>query len=109
MLGTHRLPIAATYAVFGSVGETAMRAIVRVPSRPTCFHVEPPLVERHTPLPHCELFRSFASPVPTHTTLESLGATATAPMEATGWSAKTASKVAPSFVVFITPPVARPT
>ena len=59
--------------------------------------------------PSPELLRSLASPVPTQTTLGSEGATATAPMEATGCLSKTGAKVAPAFTVFQTPPVARPT
>src|SRR4029450_13772918 len=107
--GVHRSPVAATPAVPGSVGCTTTRAIARLCARPTCVQVAPASVERYTPLPQAELLRSFASPVPTHTTFGSDGATATAPMEATGCFSNTASNVAPFVLVFTRPPVASPT
>src|SRR5512136_88078 len=102
-LGTQRSPIAATQAVFGSLGWTTMRAMVLLSASPTCVQAPPPSSDRYTPLPQLELLRSFASPVPTQTTFGSDGATATAPTAATGCSAKMASKVPPLSLVFITP------
>src|SRR5215472_2639774 len=61
------------------------------------------------PLPIEALFRVQDSPVPTHTTLRSLGSSATAPMDCTGWRSKTGLKVVPESVDFHTPPDAEPT
>ena len=82
-----------------------MRAMTLLPSSPARVQVEPPSAERYTPLPQLELFRSFASPVPTHTTLASEGAMATAPIEATASFSKIPENVPPLSVVFMTPPV----
>ena len=82
-----------------------MRAMALLSFRPTLVQVPPESVDRYTPLPQLELFRSLASPVPTQTTLGSEGATATAPMAATASFSKTAWKVAPLSAVFIRPPV----
>src|SRR5690242_20986002 len=51
----------------------------------------------------------FASPVPTHTTFGSLGATATAPTDPVRTESNTGVHVTPAFVDFQTPPVAAPT
>jgi hypothetical protein len=60
-------------------------------------------------LPHEELWRLFASPVPTHTIDGSEGATVTSPIVDVGWSSNTGSHVVPPFVVLNTPPDAVPT
>src|SRR5438105_13731345 len=61
------------------------------------------------PLPHSAELRSVGSPVPTHTISESLGATATAPIDCTGCLSKTESKVTPLSPVLNKPPVESPT
>ena len=61
------------------------------------------------PSPTDALLRGFPSPVPTYTTLRSLGATAIAPIEMAVCPSKMGSKVTPPFVVRITPPLAPPT
>ena len=48
----------------------------------------------------------FGSPVPTHTTSEFDGATATAPTEPVRTESKTGAQVTPALVDFHTPPVA---
>src|SRR5215471_6124058 len=61
------------------------------------------------PLPIEALFRVHDSPVPTHTTLPSVGSSATAPMDCTGWRSNTGLNVVPESVDFHTPPDAEPT
>jgi hypothetical protein len=76
---------------------------------PACAQVRPPSVERHTPLPHpCER-SEFFSPVPSHTTFVSLGATATSPTERAPVESLTGRQVTPRLTVFQTPPPAVPT
>ena len=53
--------------------------------------------------------RMLPSPVPTHTTLGFEDARATAPIEAVGWSLKTASQESPPSTDLNTPPAAAPT
>ena len=65
-----------------------MRAIVRLSFKPTFCHVSPPSVDRYTPSPEFDEFRSLASPVPTQTTSEFDGATASAPIESMGCLSK---------------------
>ncbi len=77
--------------------------------RPAYFQVFPASVDLKTPAPNVELWRLFASPVPTYTTSGFDGAIAMSPIDATGCSSKTGVKVVPLFVVFQTPPVAKPT
>jgi len=52
---------------------------------------------------------AHASPVPAHTVDGSDGATASAPMAATGWLSKTGVQRIPPSVVFHTPPDEAPT
>ena len=68
--------------------------------------VRPPSVDLYTPVPHDELRMLFASPVPTHTTSEFDGATATAPTEPVRTESNTGAQVTPALVDFHTPPVA---
>src|SRR5207237_7175619 len=96
----HCLPIAATYAVSGFLGSTTTRAMVRLSFNPTFCHVSPPSVDRYTPSPQSDEFRSLASPVPTQTTSELDGATAIAPIESIGCLSKIGWNVTPlSFVL----------
>src|SRR5436190_23709079 len=81
--GVQRSPITATHAVLESVGCTAILAIVLLFGRPIFFQLPPPSLERYTPFPQLELFRSFASPVPTHTYFVFEGQIAIAPTAAT--------------------------
>ena len=61
------------------------------------------------PLPITSLSRmTHASPVPAQTVLGSLGATASAPIAATGWSSKTGAQRLPPSVDFQMPPEAAP-
>src|SRR5688500_12636254 len=55
------------------------------------------------PLPSPTLPRMLASPDPTQTTLGSEGATATEPIEETGWSSKIGDHERPPLVDFHTP------
>src|SRR5687768_10632853 len=61
------------------------------------------------PLPTDTLFRVLPSPVPTQTTSGFGWKTATAPIDATGWSSKSGSHVRPPLTDFQTPPEAAPT
>src|SRR6185503_17832839 len=58
------------------------------------------------PLPLATLPRMLASPLPTHTTLGSEGATATEPVEEIGWLSNTGSQSPPPLVERQTPPAA---
>src|SRR5262249_44324955 len=75
----------------------------------TFCHVSPPSVERYTPSPQPDEFRSLPSPVPTQTTSESDGATATAPTESIGCLSKIGWKVTPLSLVLKKPPCPSPT
>src|SRR5215469_14510399 len=81
-----------------------MRPMCRVSSSPMCFHVLPPSADLLTPLPHDELCRLLASPVPTHTTSGSDCETVTSPMLDTGCSSKTGFHVMPLLTVLKRPP-----
>ncbi len=85
-----------------------MRAIWRVLSRPRCVHVFPASVDLYIPLPYEICDRMSDSPVPTYTTFAFDGATATAPIDATGCESKIGSQVRPALVVFQTPPPTEP-
>ena len=63
--GPNRWPRAATYAMFGSFGWTTMRPMLWVSFSPTYSNVLPALIDLKTPAPNEELWRLFASPVPT--------------------------------------------
>ena len=93
----------------GSLGATTRRAIAFVGARPACFQLPPASVDRYTPLPQLTELRSFPSPVATHTTLESDGATAMSPMDATASCSNTGDQVMPLSSVFMMPPVPSPT
>ena len=68
----------------------------------------PASVDLYIPLPMEIWLRIHASPVPAHTTLGSDGATASAPIDCTGWSSKIGCQWIPPSVVFHTPPDAAP-
>ena len=73
-----------------------------------CAQVSPPSVDFHAPLPIETFDRMDDSPVPAHTMAWSLGATASAPMECTGWSSNTGSQLSPASSVRQMPPLAAP-
>src|SRR5918912_1381909 len=77
--GPHRWPSAATYTMFGLRGSISISPMWWVSAKPMDVHESPPSVDLNTPAPHEEVFRLFASPVPTHTTDGSDCATAIAP------------------------------
>src|SRR6478672_11785760 len=84
--------------------------MVCVSRSPMFCQVVPPSSERYTPSPQVELCRLFASPVPTHTTLGSLGAIAMSPIESAVLAASnTGSHVTPLLRLLNTPPEAEPT
>src|SRR5437667_12892918 len=62
-----------------------------------------------TPRPSTTSLRGLPSPVPTPTTFGFEGASAIAPIDAVGWSLKTASHESPPSIVCHTPPAAGPT
>src|SRR6185312_2156577 len=107
--GPHRWPNAATYTVFGSCGSITIFPIDRVSASPMWCHVLPPSVDLCTPLPHDCDRKLFFSPVPTHTTFVSDGATAMSPIVVTPSESPISCQVMPSLVVFHTPPPAAPT
>src|SRR5262245_7171984 len=108
-LAAHRVPAAATYATFGSVGCSAMRPIARVTCRPRYPHVSPPSVDRYTPPPHEELCRLFCSPDPAQTMFVSPSKIASAPKALSGCRPNTSFHVTPLLVDFQMPPVAAAT
>jgi hypothetical protein len=85
-----------------------MREMRPVFSRPTFVHDLPASVDRQTPQPSEMLLRMNGSPVPTQTTLGSDGATASEPIDETGWSSKMGFQWSPPSVVFQRPPDAAP-
>ena len=80
-----------------------------VSSSPLWVQVVPPSVETYTPLPQELLWRFAGSPVPTHTTDGSEGATAREPIEDTSSFWNCGIQVIPWFSVFQTPAEAVPT
>src|SRR4029453_7633440 len=104
--GAKRFPSAAPQRIFASFGCTAIRAIADDVFSPTLAKVSPPSVERYTPSPQPELFRSLPSPVPIQPVFPSEGATATAPIDATDSFSKIPWNLPPLFEVLATPPVA---
>src|SRR2546428_5303350 len=90
-------------------GCTRTRAIWRVSSSPTCFHVLPASVDLYTPSP-CETFpRMGDSPIPTYTTF---GSDSEIPMAPTDpvlkYSSEIGSQLMPPSLVFQTPPPVAP-
>src|SRR5579864_2518348 len=102
-LSRYGSPSAPTSAVDGSCGDTRILEIANASSSARCIHVAPPSVETQTPSPYEASLRGFASPVPTQIVLRSDGATASAPIAATGFCPQTSDHVAPPSVVFQTP------
>jgi len=92
----------------GFVGCTTMREMRPVFSSPIFVHDLPASVERQTPQPSEMLLRMNGSPVPTHAMLACDGATASAPIDETGWSSKMGFQWSPPSVVFQSPPDAAP-
>ena len=71
--------------------------------------VLPASADFQTPSPEFELRAQKGSPVPTQTTFESDGATATSPIESLGCPSNIGSKVVPLLTVLHTPPFRVPT
>src|SRR5260370_7076687 len=86
-----------------------MREICRASRSPIACHVLPASGDMKTPRPSTTSLRGLPSPVPTHTTFGLDGASAIAPIEAVGWSAKTAVQAFPPSLVFHPPPPPPPT
>src|SRR3989475_5472415 len=97
-------PTAPTNTTSGFVGSITIREICPTLPRPMKDQVLPASGEKNTPRPSTMSLRMFASPVPTQTRLGLEGAKAMAPIDAVGWSLKTASQESPPSVVFHTPP-----
>src|SRR5215471_11843810 len=96
---------------FGFPGSMTMSlAPVLSLTKSVFFHVLPPSVVLYTPSPQDELWRVFASPVPTHTTFGLDFDTAIAPIDII---ASTRSKIGvhetPPFTLLNTPPLAAAT
>ena len=92
----------------GLVGWITMREIRPVFSSPIFCHDLPASVDLNTPHPTEMFERMNGSPVPTHTTLGSDGATATDPIDDTFCSSKIGLQRFPPSVVFQSPPDAAP-
>src|SRR5688572_16219565 len=92
----------------GLVGCTTMREMRPVFSSPARVQVLPASVERNIPHPTEMLLRMNGSPVPAYTTFGSLGATASAPTDDTGWLSKIAVQCTPPSVDLNNPPEAAP-
>src|SRR6185312_3261480 len=87
------------------LGSMTMRPMRPVSFRPMFFHVLPPSGDWYTPSPVTSISRiAHASPVPAHTMLGELGATARAPIAATSWSSKMGRQFDPPSVDFQMPP-----
>jgi hypothetical protein len=71
-------------------------------------HDAPAFVDLNIPQPNEMWLRMNDSPVPAQTMLVSDGATASAPIDATGWSSKMGCQCAPPSFVFQIPPDAAP-
>src|SRR2546428_3263918 len=108
VLVPHKWPSAATYTMSGFVGWITTRPIERVSFNPMCVHFLPPSLDLYTPSPHHWERRLFFSPVPTHTTFVSDGATARSPIVWTPNPSATDCQVIPPLDVFHTPPPAAP-
>src|SRR6478735_12587156 len=80
-----------------------------VSSRPMCVQLFPASVDLYIPLPKPTESRSVDSPLPTYTTSGAEGATAIAPIDATGCESKTGFHTRPASTVFHTPPFTAPT
>src|SRR5205807_10313684 len=93
----------------GSAGPITLRVICPASPRPTRCQLSPASGDMMLPRPSTTSLRGFPSPVPTHTTFGFEGASATAPIDAVGWSLNTASHESPPSIVFHTPPAAAPT
>ena len=94
----------------GLRGWTITLAIRPVSSSPMCVQVLPASTDLYTPSPMTSMSRmAHGSPVPAHTVVGSEGATAKAPIAATGWLSKTGVQFSPASTVFHTPPDAAPT
>ncbi|MFN8581429.1 MAG: hypothetical protein U0163_10685 [Gemmatimonadaceae bacterium] len=77
-------------------------------SRPIDVHVLPASVDLYMPLPNPTESRSVDSPVPTYTVSGDDGATAMAPIDATGWASKIGFQTLPASIDFHTPPFTAP-
>lgn len=82
--------------------------MIRIFSRPRRSHVFPAFADRKMPHPMEMWLRMNVSPVPAQTMLGSEGASAKAPIEATGCSSKIGFQWTPPSVVFQIPPEAAP-
>ena len=85
-----------------------MREMRPVFSSPIFVHVLPASVDLKTPHPIEMCDRMNGSPVPAQTMFASLGATASDPMDDTGWSSKIGAQCTPPSVDFHSPPDAAP-
>src|SRR5205085_7480331 len=97
-----------TNTTSGFFGSTATFPMCCVSSRPRCVHVLPASVDLYMPLPKPTESRSVDSPLPTYTTSGFDGATASAPIDATGCESKIGIHVRPALIVFQTPPFTDP-
>src|ERR1700682_6381183 len=107
--GPHSGPSAATYTTFESRGSITTRPICSDFLSPRFCQLFPPSSDRQIPSPYPTLRCELLSPVPTHTTEESFGSSATQPIEYDPSPSNTGVQVVPSFTVFQTPPEATPT
>src|ERR1019366_7047517 len=107
-LDAYRCPIAATNTTFGFFGSTAMRPMCCVSSSPMCDQLLPASVDLYMPLPYPIESRSVHSPVPTYTVSGADGATAIAPIDATGCESNTGVHTRPASTDFHTPPFTAP-
>ena len=107
--GPYAWPSAQTTTVLGSCGWMTVRGTRPVFSRPMSAHVLPASIDLYTPWPTEMCERIFPSPVPAQTTLGSDFATASEPIDWTGWPSKSDVQFVPPSTVFQMPPDAAPT
>src|SRR6185312_56624 len=108
-LGFHTLPMAATNTRSALVGSMTIREIWPASLSPMKCQLWPASVERYTPCPFTTSLRMLPSPVPTHTMFGLFGASAIAPIDASGSFSNTAFHVMPPSSVLNTPPALGPT
>src|SRR5512138_1197272 len=100
--------MAATKTTLGFVGWIAILPMCCVSPSPMCVQVLPASVDLYMPLPYPAESRSVDSPLPTYTTSGADGATASAPIDATGCESNTGVQTRPVSIDFHTPPFTAP-
>src|SRR5437868_7943643 len=107
--GPQPCPMAPTKTMSELFGSITILEICPTSFNPMNRQLAPPSGERKTPCPVETSLRMLDSPVPTHTRFGLDGASAIAPIEATGCFSKMGFQLRPPSCVLKTPPAAAPT